>query len=102
MFEEFKSKQEQKIIVNLIVNTVVLSIIASIINYFSKSPSEMWVSALNIAGVISIVIYTGIFNSGFKFYRWLVLSKKTSYKLIYLFMSIVFSYYKLSQILSAL
>lgn len=57
---------------------------------FSKEPSELWVSSINIAGTISIIFYMGIFNSNFTFYRWLIISKSKKYKLMNLILGIMF------------
>ncbi|MBH4721208.1 hypothetical protein I6E88_14125 [Staphylococcus aureus] len=90
MYDEFKNKPElRKSITHITLSITVLTTIAVIIRLFTQKPPEIWVSALNIAGTISIVYYLGVFNSKFTYLKWLAISKKISYKLFLMFTAIV-------------
>lgn len=91
MFDELQNKPElRKSIIHITLSITVLTTIAVIIRLFTKNPPESWVSALNIAGTISIVYYMGVFNSKFTYLKWLAISKKISYKIFLMFTAIVF------------
>ncbi|MCD8920854.1 hypothetical protein [Staphylococcus gallinarum] len=91
MYDEFKNKPElRKVVTHITLSITVLTIIAVIIRLFTKNPPESWVSALNIAGTISIVYYMGLFNSKFTYLKWLAISKKYSYKMFLVFIAIIF------------
>ncbi|CAI3021057.1 Uncharacterised protein [Staphylococcus aureus] len=91
MYDELKNKPElRKSITHITLSITVLTIIAVIIRLFTKNPPESWVSALNIAGTISIVYYMGVFNSKFTYLKWLAISKKFSYKIFLVFIAIIF------------
>ncbi len=91
MYDELKNKSElRKSITHITLSITVLTTIAVIIRLFTKNPPESWVSALNIAGTISIVYYMGVFNSKFTYLRWLAISKKFSYKMFLVFIAIIF------------
>lgn len=79
-----------KATINSMVSVTVLSFIATIVQMFSKEPQELWVSSINIAGTISIIFYMGMFNSNFTFFRWLIISKSKKYKLMNIFLGIMF------------
>lgn len=79
-----------KATINSMVSIMVLSFIATIVQMFSKEPPELWVSSINIAGTISIIFYMGMFNSNFTFFRWLIISKSKKYKLMNMFLGIMF------------
>ena len=59
MYDELKINRnlENQLLISL--SITVLTTIAVIIRLFTKNPPESWVSALNIAGTISIVYYMG-------------------------------------------
>ncbi|MGX0911654.1 hypothetical protein [Staphylococcus caprae] len=91
MFADLQNKPElRKSIIHITLSITVLTTIAVIIRLFTKNPPESWVSALNIAGTISIVYYMGVFNSKFTYLKWLAVSKKISYKVFLMFTAIVF------------
>lgn len=91
MYDELKNKPElRKSITHITLSSIVLTTIAVIIRLFTKNPPETWVSALNIAGTISIVYYMGVFNSKFTYLKWLAISKKNSYKIFLIFIAIIF------------
>ncbi|HFG0434247.1 TPA: hypothetical protein ACGFRY_002080 [Staphylococcus aureus] len=91
MYDELKNKLElRKSITHITLSITVLTTIAVIIRLFTKNPPESWVSALNIAGTISIVYYMGVFNSKFTYLKWLAISKKFSYKIFLVFIAIIF------------
>lgn len=70
-----KNPELLKAFTNGLASVLVLALIATLIQTFSKKPPELWESSLHIAGTISVILYMGMFNSNFTFYRWLTTSK---------------------------